>query len=174
MCLSWTSPINTLACISWKQGHFPSSLNFKTMITLSNLILIFFSFIFISWRLITLQYCSGFCHTLTWISHGFTCVPHPDPPSCLPLHPISLGLPSVPALSTCWHQLMSSSYLDFPIGAPKCFLSVLNLFWISSWLMCHTVWFCLSVTWKWEQATCFLYLILLLFFSWLFSLEDIF
>ena len=21
------------------------------------------------WRLITLQYCSGFCHTLTWISH---------------------------------------------------------------------------------------------------------
>ena len=28
-------------------------------------ILFFFSFIFISWRLITLQYCSGFCHTLT-------------------------------------------------------------------------------------------------------------
>ena len=25
----------------------------------------FFSFIFISWRLIILQYCSGFCHTLT-------------------------------------------------------------------------------------------------------------
>ena len=25
----------------------------------------YFSFIFISWRLITLQYCSGFCHTLT-------------------------------------------------------------------------------------------------------------
>ena len=23
-------------------------------------------FFFISWRLITLQYCSGFCHTLTW------------------------------------------------------------------------------------------------------------
>ena len=44
---------------------------------------IFFSFIFISWRLITLQYCSGFCHTLTWISHGFTCIPHPDPPSHL-------------------------------------------------------------------------------------------
>ena len=27
---------------------------------------IFFPIIFISWRLITLQYCSGFCHTLTW------------------------------------------------------------------------------------------------------------
>ena len=31
-------------------------------------------FIFISCRLITLQYCSDFCHTLTWISHGFTCI----------------------------------------------------------------------------------------------------
>ena len=48
------------------------------------LILFFFPFIFISWRLITLQYCSGFCHTLTWISHGFTCVPHSEPPSRLP------------------------------------------------------------------------------------------
>ena len=46
----------------------------------------FFPFIFISWRLITLQYCSGFCHTLTWISHGFTCIPHLYPPSHLPFH----------------------------------------------------------------------------------------
>ena len=61
----------------------------------------FFPFIFVSWRLITLQYCSGFCHTLTWISHGVTCVPHPDPPSHLLLHPIPLVLPSAPALSTC-------------------------------------------------------------------------
>ena len=45
----------------------------------------FFLFTFISWRLITLQYCSGFCYTLTWISHGLTCIPHPDPPSHLPL-----------------------------------------------------------------------------------------
>ena len=58
----------------------------------------FFSFIFISWRLITLQYCSGFCHTLTWISHGFTCVPHPSLPR-LPPHPIPLDLPSAPALT---------------------------------------------------------------------------
>ena len=57
----------------------------------------------ISWRLITLKYCSGFCHTLTQISHGFTRVPHPDPPSRLPPHPIPLGLPSTPALSTCSH-----------------------------------------------------------------------
>ena len=73
-------------------------------------VLFFLIFIFfISWRLIILQYCSGFCHTLKWISHGFTCVPHPDPPSHLPLRPIPLGLPSAPGLSTClmhptWRQ----------------------------------------------------------------------
>ena len=51
----------------------------------------FFFFIYLCWRLITLQYCHGFCHTLIWISHGFTCVPHPEPPSHLPPYPISLG-----------------------------------------------------------------------------------
>ena len=73
----------------------------EEMATHSSILFFFFSFIFISWRLITLQYCSGFCHTLTWISHGFTCIPHPDPPSYLPLHPLPLGLPSAPGLSTC-------------------------------------------------------------------------
>ena len=63
--------------------------------------LFYFFYFFISWRLITLQYCSVFCHTLTWIRNGFTCIPHPDPPSHLPLHPIPLGLPSAPGLSTC-------------------------------------------------------------------------
>ena len=37
-----------------------------------------FSFIFISSRLITSQHFSGFCHTLTWISHGVTFIPHPE------------------------------------------------------------------------------------------------
>ena len=45
--------------------------------------------------------CSRFCHTLKWNSHGFTCVPHPDAPSHLPLHPIPLGLPSAPGPSAC-------------------------------------------------------------------------
>ena len=60
-------------------------------------------FIYFNWRLITLQYCSGFCHTLTWISHGCTCVLHPEPSSRLPPHPIPQGHPSAPALSTLSH-----------------------------------------------------------------------
>ena len=60
---------------------------------------------YFNWRLITLQYCSGFCHTLTWISHGCTCVPHPEQPSHPPPHPISQGHPSAPALNTLSHAL---------------------------------------------------------------------
>ena len=73
----------------------------------------FFPFIFISWRLITLQYCSGFCHTLTWISHGFTCVPHPDPPFLnqplmSPLIPVSLVAQMVKHLPTMWETGVQS------------------------------------------------------------------
>ena len=59
--------------------------------------------IYFNWRLIALQYCGGFSHTLTWISHGCTCVPHPEPPSHLPPHAIPQRHPSAPALSTLPH-----------------------------------------------------------------------
>ena len=81
--------------------HIQNSFLLFALVSPSIHLFIYFSFIFISWRLITLQHCSGFCHTLTWISHGYTCIPHPDPCSHLPLHPIPLGLPSAPGLSTC-------------------------------------------------------------------------
>ena len=98
----WNSPgKNTgVGCHALLQGIFPTQ-GSNPGLSHCKQILFFFSFIFISWRLITLQYCSGFCHTLTWISHGFTCVPHPEPLSHLPPHRITLGLPSAPALSTC-------------------------------------------------------------------------
>ena len=63
---------------------------------------IFFNF---NWRLITLQYCDGFCHTFTWISHRCTCVPHPDTPFHLPPHPIPQDHPSALSLSTLSHAL---------------------------------------------------------------------
>ena len=61
---------------------------------------VFKKIIYFNWRLITLQYCSGFCHTLTWISHGCTCVAHSEAPSHVPPHPMPQSHPSVPALST--------------------------------------------------------------------------
>ena len=65
---------------------------------------LFFKFIYFSWRLIfTLQYYSGFCHTLIWIRHGHACVPHPEPPSHLHPHPIAQSHPSAPALSTLFY-----------------------------------------------------------------------
>ena len=61
----------------------------------------FFTFFFLLFFLLFFFYCSGFCHTLKWNSNVFTCVPHPDPPSNLPLHPLPLGLPSAPGPSAC-------------------------------------------------------------------------
>ena len=40
-----------------------------------------------------------FCHTLTWIHHGCTCVPKHEPPSHLPPHNISLDHHRAPAPS---------------------------------------------------------------------------
>ena len=67
----------------------------------------YYFFIYFNWRPITLKYCGGFCHTLTRISHGYTCVPHPEPllPPPSPSHPIPLGHPSAPALSALFHAL---------------------------------------------------------------------
>ena len=107
---SWTSslfdflylpiiPVWGASVYLWHQfsDGYKMSCWFSVCSALLFFIIIIFSFIFISWRLITLQYCSGFCHTLTWISHGFTCVPYPDPPSRSPLPPPS---PSHPSMSS--------------------------------------------------------------------------
>ena len=50
-----------------------------------------------------------FCHTSTWICHGGTRVPNPEPPSQLSPHTIPLGHRSAPATSI----LHPSSNLDW-------------------------------------------------------------
>ena len=47
----------------------------------------FLSFLILEANYFTILY--WFCHTLTWIRHGCTCVPHPEPP------PTSLPIPSL-------------------------------------------------------------------------------
>ena len=45
-----------------------------------------------NWRIISLQYCGGFCHTSTWITHRCTCVPPSWIPFPLPSSPHPSGL----------------------------------------------------------------------------------
>ena len=52
------------ASLGWEY-HLEEVMATHFICLLSMLFYLFFPFIFISWRLITLQYCSGFCHTLT-------------------------------------------------------------------------------------------------------------
>ena len=54
----------------------------------------FFNLIFFKWRIIVLQYCVGFCHILTWISHRSIRL---LPPETLPSSPSSF-CPSPPAV----------------------------------------------------------------------------
>ena len=80
---------------------------------------IFFQYkklIYFNWRLITLQYCGGFCHTSTWISHWCSCGSHPEPPCHLLPHPIPLGCPSAPALSALLHASNWGLIIYFTYG----------------------------------------------------------
>ena len=59
--------------------------------------LFLFFFFFFTLFCFTILY--WFCHTLTWIRHGDTWFPNPEPPSHLPPHIISLDHPRAPAPS---------------------------------------------------------------------------
>ena len=71
--------------------------------------IIFFAFVFYLFIYFIILY--WFCHTSTWIHHGCTHVPNPEPPSHLPPHTISLGHPRAPAPSI----LYPASNLDLAI-----------------------------------------------------------
>ena len=97
----------------WKKEHicihiadlfcYSVEINTFYLFFLTQPALYFLKFIYFNWRLIILKYFGGFCHTLTWISHRCTCVPHPEPPSHLLPHPIPQGHLSAPALSALSH-----------------------------------------------------------------------
>ena len=126
--------------------HFKSRLR-GFVISLCINLFFFFSFIFVSWRLITLQYCSGFCHTLTWISHGLHVFPIPIlPPTSLPIpslwvfplhQPWALVSCIQPGLVICFtfdsilvSILFSQNIppLHFPTGSKSLFYTSVSLF----------------------------------------------
>ena len=58
-----------------------------------SLVRIFFKILFyFNWRIITLQYCDGLCHTSTWISHRYRCAPPSWTPTSTSLPTPSTGL----------------------------------------------------------------------------------
>ena len=89
-------------------------------------------FIYFNWRLITLQYCGGFCHILTWVSHGCTCVPHPEPLSHLPPHPIPQGHTTAPTVGVLSH----ASNLDWRSISHM----VIYMFQCYSLISSHALW----------------------------------
>ena len=84
-------------------------------------IIIFLIFIFTLFYFTILYW---FCHTLTWIHHGCTCVPKHEPLSHLAPHNISLGHPHAPAPSMLYpasdilviHFLHDSIHVSMPFS----------------------------------------------------------
>ena len=76
--------------------------------TFLHLILWFFKFIYFNWRIISLQYCNGFCHTSIWISHSYTCAP-----SILNPLPMSLPTPFLLVVTEHWPWVLCFTHLCF-------------------------------------------------------------
>ena len=84
-----------------------------------------FSFLIFIFTLFYFTILYWFCHTLTWIHHGCTCVPKHEPLSHLPPHNISLGHPHAPAPSMLhptsdmdwrFNSYMTVYMLEFPFS----------------------------------------------------------
>ena len=142
---------------------FVSILYILTIITLYRFFFFFFFFFFFYF---TILY--WFCHTSTWIRHGCTRVPQPEPPSDLPPHTIPLGHPSAPAPSILYHASnLGWGFISYmilymfqchspksfhPLPLPQspnycsihlCLFCFDSLFWPKDWsLLCSFYWYC--------------------------------
>ena len=114
-----------LNCFPWKRTEI--ILSFFEIASkyclLDSFILCFFIFYF---YFILLYNTVLFCHTLTGICHGCTCVPNPEPPSHLPPRTIPLGHPSAlapsilyPASNLDWRFVSYMILYMFQCHSPK-------------------------------------------------------
>ena len=105
--------------------QFPTSFTAALEVPFTFFIFYSFIFIFVCFLINYLFYFTilyWFCHRLTWLHHECTRVPHPEPPSHRPPHPIPLGHPSAPA--PCIMHQTWTGYL-FHIWNFTCFNAIL-------------------------------------------------
>ena len=74
----------------WYQKNGHSFIHSFYMYLLSNCYLQHYFFNKFNWRIIAFQYCDGFCHTSTWITHRYICVPSILKPPSMSLSALSL------------------------------------------------------------------------------------
>ena len=102
--LTW--PVLLERC--YKQRQLPQSY-YLLILWACGYCFFFFNLSIFNWRIISSQYCVGFCHTSTWISHRYTSIPSSEPFSHLPPLPIPLS---------CYRALgwVPSAIHQIPIG----------------------------------------------------------
>ena len=80
---------------------------------------------YFNWRLIALQYCGGFCHTLTWISMGEHVYPCPEPPPTFLPTPSLWVVPEHWLWVPCFMHWICTGHL-FYIWLYTCFNAILS------------------------------------------------
>ena len=82
-------------------------------------------FIYLNWRIITLQYCVGFCHTSTWIGHRDLCAP----PSWTHL-PCPRALTGCPASCIKLAPVIYFTYGNIHLSMLFCHIFLLRKMWL--------------------------------------------
>ena len=107
--------------VTWHFSLFVLTYPLQILLALSGTLLVskafihlllfpFFFFLNFTRRIIALQYCVGFCHTSTWISHRYTYAP--------PLDSLLSPIPSYPPMlshSTCFDLHHAANFHWLPI-----------------------------------------------------------
>ena len=106
-------------------------------------ILLFFEFFhfiklfflnYFNWKIITLQYCNGFCHIATWIGSKFTCVPPQSwNPFPYPSHPNKLASVHLFVLLCLhFHPFFDSVFYFHILSFHVLVFSCVSLAWLSN------------------------------------------
>ena len=105
-----------------------------------------FNLIYFNWRIITLQFCDGFCQTETWISHRSTRVhPAPHPPPASPPQPSGLSQSTSGCSASCTELALVTCFTHSKVPVWMPFSQVIPLA-SSHWARKSILYICVSRT----------------------------